>query len=87
MLQVLGAVVAGLAGLAWLSAAVHSLLLLSHRAEEHSLLGLMFNGWRFYSRDTFKPSGWPLHRRFLMSVGAFFGLVLLTIVLGAVGTL
>lgn len=66
-----GAVLAGIGALAWLSTAVHAVLLLSHRAEGVSLFTLAFSGYRFFQRDTFKPSGHAIHQRFLRSAAAF----------------
>lgn len=75
-------IVAGLAGIAWLSAFVHGLMLLSHRRDEHSLGSLMFHGHLFFSRDTWKPSGHAIHRRFLGSALAFFAIIMLGVVAG-----
>jgi len=83
MVQVLAMCVGALAVLAWLSTAAHGLLLLPHRRDEHSLFALAFQGWRFYARDTWKESGHAIHRRFVGSALAFFALVVLGILLGA----
>ncbi|AKF10447.1 hypothetical protein [Sandaracinus amylolyticus] len=80
MAQLLAIGIGALAFLAWLSAAVHALLLLPHRRDDVSLGALFFQGWRFYARDTWKESGHAVHRRFLGSTGAFFALVLAGIV-------
>lgn len=74
----------GLAAIAWASAFMHMLLLLSHRRDDVSLASLLSNGYRFWSRDTWKPSGHAIHARFLGSGLAFFVLVLVTFVVGAV---
>lgn len=83
MVQLVATAVGALAMLAWLSATLHALLLLPHRREEHSLVALAFQGWRFYARDTWKESGHALHRRFLASTLAFFLVVIAGIALGA----
>ncbi len=80
MLHVIAIVIGGLAVIAWLSAAVHALLLLPHRREEHSLFALAFQGWRFYSSDTWKESGQAIHRRFVGSTLAFFLLIVAVII-------
>jgi len=65
----------------WLSAAVHAFLLLQHVAPPHTAMSLMFQGFRFFQADTFRPEGHPIQRRFLASVGVFglgaFSLVVL----------
>ncbi|UJR86145.1 hypothetical protein [Sandaracinus amylolyticus] len=73
-----------LALIAWLSTLVHALLLLPHRRDDVSLGALFFSGWRFYVRDTWKPEGHTIHRRFLGSAGAFFALVLAGILTGVI---
>ncbi len=82
--------IAGLTSLCgWLSAALHSLLLLSHVAPPRTAASLLFQGFRFYQRDTFLPSGWPLHRRFEISVGAFIlgvlAIAVLAVLIGWLG--
>lgn len=68
---------------AWLVAAVHGFLLLGHVAPPHTAFSLLFQGFRFFQADTFRPSGHPIQRRFLIAV-AVFGLgILLTVALGA----
>lgn len=84
MLHVLALVIGLLALFAWVSALVHAVLLLAHRKDDQSIAGLALNGHRFFSQDTWKPSGHALHGRFLKSSLAFFGLVLLGIVLGGI---
>jgi hypothetical protein len=79
-----GAIIGLLAVFAWLSAALHAALLLVHRRDEHSLLGLALNGYRFFLQDTWKPSGHALHGRFVKSAMMFFGLVLLGVVVSAI---
>jgi hypothetical protein len=71
-----------LAGLAWLSAVIHVLMLLPHRQDGVSLGSLAFNGYKFFVASTFKTSGHGLHRRFLISGAAFFAFVVLGMVAG-----
>jgi hypothetical protein len=60
----------------WVSALVHSIWLLWHLAPEMSLGRVLFQGYRFYLRDTFAPSGHAIHRRFVLSgVGFFLSIV------------
>lgn len=69
--------------LAWLSAAVHALLLVSHRRDDITLFSLAWRGILFYRADTWKPSGAGLHRRFLISVAALAGCILGTVLAAA----
>ncbi|MFO0684259.1 MAG: hypothetical protein U0234_19555 [Sandaracinus sp.] len=84
MLSTLTTLVGAIAGLAWLSAVVHALLLLPHRQDGVSLPSLLVRGHLFYRAETWKDSGRAIHRRFLGSVLGFFGCVLLLFVLGLV---
>jgi hypothetical protein len=72
------------AGLAWLSAATHALLLLPHRSDEVSVWALAVQGHRFYRQSTWKPSGHALHARFVRSALAFFALVVLGMIVSAI---
>lgn len=80
-------IVIGLIGLgafvAWASAALHGVLLLRHVAPPRSAWSLAFQGWRFYDRATFLESGWPIHRRFVISAASFFGCVVLLVIASA----
>jgi hypothetical protein len=80
MLQWIANGVGALAGLAWLSAAVHALMLLPHRSDEVSLGTLLMSGFRFYQRETWKPSGHVYYRRFIGSVLAFVLLLAVTMI-------
>lgn len=77
-MTILAAVLGMIALAAWASAAIHALLLLRHAAPPRSALSLAFQGWRFFDRDTFTPSGHPLHRRFVASFVLFFLAILAT---------
>jgi hypothetical protein len=77
--------IGALAFVAWASTLVHGLLLLRHRVDHISLTTLFFSGWRFYQQDTWKPSGWPIHRRFVVSALAFFVILVAGVVVGALG--
>ena len=71
---------------AWVSAFVHGILLVSHRRPDVSIGQLVFNGWMFYSRDTFLESGHRIHRRFMISAITFFLGILLFVVGAAIAT-
>lgn len=86
MTTTLTMIATALAGLAWLSAAVHALLLLPHRRDEVSLASLLLRGHLFYRAETWKDSGQAIHRRFLGSALGFFVCVLLLVVVGLAGT-
>lgn len=79
---VLAMILGALALAAWLSAVAHMLMLMPHRRDDVSIVSLFFNGFRFYVQDTWKPSGHAIHRRFLYSVGAFFAVVVLGMLVG-----
>lgn len=68
---------------AWASAALHAVLLLRHVAPPRTAWSLAFQGWRFYDRSTFLESGWPLHRRFVLSAASFLGCVVLLVITSA----
>ena len=74
-----------LAFLAWISTVIHAALLLRHRADHISFTSLLFSGWRFYQQETWKPSGWPIHRRFLASALMFFVICTGAVVVGVLG--
>lgn len=76
----IGDVFAAALVLTWFSTFVHGLMLLPHRRDDISLGALLVGGWRMYRADTWKPSGRALHRRFLLSAGAFT----LVVVAGAI---
>ena len=74
---------------AWLSAAVHAFLLLPHVAPPHTAFSLLFQGFRFFQSETFRPEGHAIQRRFLISVATFglgaLGLVALGAINAALG--
>ena len=72
-----------IAGLAWLSAAVHAIMLVQHRRPEVTVGQLVFGGYRFFSAQTFTEAGKPTHRRFLISAGLFAVCVLAGMGVGA----
>lgn len=74
-----------LGGIAWVSALIHVLMLLGHVRKGVTLGQLAFGGYRFFTRETFEPSGHALHRRFLWSVAAFFGVIVLGVVVAMLG--
>ncbi len=71
--------------LAWLSAALHAVLLLGHRRDDISLFALAWRGYLFFAPDTWKESGRGLHRRFLRSALVFFLAVVGGMVAGVFG--
>ena len=74
------ALFSSLAALAWLSAAVHAVLLVPHRRPDVTVGQLVVGGHRFFSADTFSQSGSSLHRRFMQSTLVFAGSLLALIV-------
>lgn len=64
-----------LAGLAWLSAAVHAIMLVPHRRPGLTVGQLVVGGYRFFQAETFSEAGLKLHRRFMTSVLMFVGCV------------
>jgi hypothetical protein len=78
------ALVASFAALAWLSAALHAAMLVQHRRPEITIFQLVVGGYRFFSVHTFSASGQRLHRRFMASVLAFVGCLVLLMVVGVV---
>ncbi len=70
-MSVLLVLITSVAGLAWVSAAVHAIMLVQHRRPEVTVGQLVFGGYRFFSAQTFTETGKPTHRRFLISVGLF----------------
>lgn len=75
--------VSSLAVLAWVSAAVHAIMLVQHRRPEVTVGQLVFGGYRFFSAQTFTEAGRPTHRRFLISAGLFAVCVLAGMGIGA----
>lgn len=67
----------------WLSAAIHGFLLLGYAKPPHTAMSLLFQGFRFFQADTFRPEGHPIQRRFLISVATFGLGALGLLVLGA----
>jgi hypothetical protein len=80
----LAGVFALLAVAAWVSVAIHAILLLPHGKPDVSLVALAFGGYRFFLSSTFEPSGHALHRRLLMSIAAFVAAVAAGAVTGLV---
>jgi hypothetical protein len=76
--------IGALAGIAWLSAVVHALLLIPHRQDHVSAFQLVFQGYRFYQAGTWKESGRALHRRLLLSAAAFAVLLIAEMLLSLV---
>lgn len=76
----LALIASSLAGLAWLSAAVHAFLLVPHRHPELTVGQLVLGGYRFFNAETFVETGKKLHRRFMGSALAFAGCVVLLMV-------
>lgn len=76
-MQTLAFIASSLAGLAWLSAAVHAFMLVPHRRPELTVGQLVLGGYRFFSVET----GRNLHRRFMGSALVFVGCVVLLMVL------
>lgn len=78
--------ISSLAGLAWLSAAVHAFMLVRHRRPDVTVGQLVLGGFRFFSADTFTEAGRPLQRRFVLSALVFAGCVLASIAVGFVAS-
>lgn len=68
----------------WSSAVVHAVWLLGHLAPGMSVSKVLFQGYRFYQRETFAPSGQPIHRRFVISALGFLLAVLVGIAVAAI---
>lgn len=81
--SVLTAVFGILALAAWMSAVVHSLILLRHTAPPRKPWSLLYQGWRFFHRDTFTPEAGAIHRRFILSAAAFALVIFAGVVVGA----
>jgi len=73
---------------AWLSAALHAFLLLPPVAPPHTALPLLFQGFRFFQAETFRPSGHARQRRLFVSAATFglgiLGMLVLAVVISAV---
>lgn len=82
MTAVIG-LVSSLAVLAWMSAAVHAIMLISHRRPDVTVLQLALGGHRFFLAQTFTDAGKALHRRFLLSVLVFAVCVVAAMGVGA----
>ena len=82
-MSVLLVLISSVAGLAWVSAAVHAIILVQHRRPDVTVGQLVFGGHRFFSAQTFTEAGRASHRRFLISVGLFAGCLLAGMGVGA----
>ena len=71
MWEILHVIVITATALSWLSAVAHSIALMRHRQAEISILTLMFQGYKFFDIDNFKPSGHAYHHRMILSIGGF----------------
>lgn len=63
------------AAIVWLAAVIQVLMLVRLRRDDVSIVSLMFQGYRFFQQDTFKPEGSKIQRRLLLLCVAFFGCV------------
>ncbi|MDP1829794.1 MAG: hypothetical protein Q8L48_41390 [Archangium sp.] len=79
-------IIASVAGLAWLSAAVHAIWLVAYRRPDVTVGQLVLGGFRFFSAATFTEAGRPLQRRFVLSALVFAGCVLASIAAGFVAS-
>lgn len=86
IVSALAGLAAVVAALGWVVAAVHVFLLLGHVAPPNTAFGLLFQGYKFFSADTFLPSGRPLQKRMLQGMGVFVVGAVSAALISAVGS-
>ena len=77
-----GFVLIVIAVVAWTIALWNGFGMLQRREPGRSLIGTLANGFSFYTGRGFTPAAAPYRRRFLLAVAAFFGALLLAMVIG-----
>lgn len=75
---------AALAGLCWLSAALHWLFALQHLSGRVSFVTMLFRGIEAFRAENYTPRGQVLQKRFLYSFLGFLACLLLGAIAGAV---